>query len=80
MKKGGEYIGGFVGFRDNDSIAQVLPNIKYVITELAQMRVESSAFKDILEKIASSETIGREFILPLRSIVEDQKENMRPDT
>ena len=80
VKKGGEYIGCFIGFRDNDSVAQVLPNIKYVITSLKQMRVESPAFKDLLEKIASSETIGREFILPLLSIVEAQKDHMEPDT
>ena len=57
-----------------------MPTIKDVITELNQMRVDSSAFKDILEKIASKETIGREFIIPLLSIVEAQKDNMQPYT
>lgn len=70
VKKDGEYIGCFA---HNGSVANVLPTIKYVITELKQMRVDSSAFKDILEKIASKETIGREFIIPLLSIVEAQK-------
>ena len=76
-KETNEFVGLVSGCRDNDSIAHVLPTVKYVVNELVRAKVYSPAFRKVRATIKAEETIGRELIAPLIQIVTESKEVLR---
>jgi hypothetical protein len=72
VRANGKYVGC------TDPIAHVLPTIKYVLNELKKTKIHSKVFENIVKRINANETIGREFIVPLISIVEEQTDKIEP--